>query len=335
MTPLDSLDAAERDRFERDYRAAGRPVVIRGIVADWPIVALGRRDWRAALNAIAARDSGAPADIMIAPASEKGRFFYGPDLRGFNFQRDKGPLARLARHLIEIADQADPVAIYAGAAALDAHLPGFAAEHRFPLLGDDAVVTARIWLGNATRVATHFDLSDNFAAVALGRRRFTLFPPDATPDLYVGPLNHTLAGQPVSMVDPLAPDHDRYPRYARAEAQALTAELEPGDAIYIPTLWWHHVEATEPANILINYWHNDVARGGGFTALIHALLSIRDLPAAQREGWRAWFDHFVFGDEAGEAAAHLPPSAQGVAGPASAERDEMIRRYLLTVLSSS
>src|SRR3546814_5433958 len=100
-------------------------------------------------------------------------FFYGPDLRGFNFQRDKGPLARLAGHLIEIADQADPVAIYAGAAALDAHLPGFAAEHRFPLLGDDAEVTARIWLGNATRVATHFDLSDNFAAVALGRRCFT------------------------------------------------------------------------------------------------------------------------------------------------------------------
>src|SRR3546814_8061719 len=84
-----------------------------------------------------------------------------------------------------------------------------------------------------------------------------LLPPDATPDLYVGPLNHTLAGQPVSMVDPLAPDHARYPRYARAAAQALTAELEPGDALYIPTLWWHHAEATEPANILINYWHKD------------------------------------------------------------------------------
>src|SRR3546814_5587571 len=94
-----------------------------------------------------------------------------------------------------------------------------------------------VWLGNATEVATHFDLSDNFAVVALGRRRFTLFPPGATADLYVGPLNHTLAGQPVSMVDPLAPDRQRYPRYARAEAQALIADLEPGDAIYIPALW--------------------------------------------------------------------------------------------------
>ncbi|MBB5706783.1 cupin-like domain-containing protein [Sphingopyxis panaciterrulae] len=331
MTELDSLDAAERDCFERDYRAAGRPAVIRGLVRDWPIVELGRRDWRAALAAIAARDSGAPADIMIAPASAKGRFFYGPDLRGFNFQRDRGPLARLAQHLVEIADRAEPVAIYAGAAALDVHLPGFAAEHPFSLVES---ATARVWLGNATEVATHFDLSDNFAVVALGRRRFTLFPPGATADLYVGPLNHTLAGQPVSMVDPLAPDRQRYPRYARAEAQAQTADLEPGDAIYIPALWWHHVQATGPANMLVNYWHNDAAHGGGFTALVHALLAIRDLPPAQREGWRAWFDHFVFGAEAADAAAHLPPPARGVAGPAGPERDEMIRRYLLTVLSS-
>ncbi len=62
---------------------------------------------------------------------------------------------------------------------------------------------SRVWLCNRSEVATHFDLSDNIAVVALGRRRFTLFPPTATADLYVGPFNNTLpAGQPVSMPRP-------------------------------------------------------------------------------------------------------------------------------------
>jgi hypothetical protein len=196
-------------------------------------------------------------------------------------------------------------------------------------------VQARAWLGNKTQVATHFDLSDNFAVVALGRRRFTLFPPEATADLYVGPLNVTIAGQPVSMVDPLAPDLERFPRFAAARARAVTTELVPGDALFIPSLWWHHVEATEPVNVLINYWHNDVERGGGFPALIHAMLTIRDVPEAQRRAWRHWFEHLVFGDEARHAADHLPPHGQGVNGPSSPERDEAIRQFLLKVLSAN
>ena len=193
--------------------------------------------------------------------------------------------------------------------------------------------TPRIWIGNATQVATHFDLSDNIALVAVGKRRFTLFPPESTADLYVGPLDRTLAGQPVSMVDPLAPDLDTYPRYAAAQEQALFADLEPGDAIYVPTLWWHHVAATAPINVLMNYWHNDAAHGGGFLALVHAMLSIRDLPAPQREAWRHWFDHFVFGEDAPHSAVHLPPHARGVHGPPSPERDMMIRRFVAQVLS--
>jgi hypothetical protein len=135
------------------------------------------------------------------------------------------------------------------------------------------------------------------------------------------------------MVDPLAPDLKRFPRYADAQRLALTTELAPGDALYVPSLWWHHVEATEPVNVLINYWHNDVERGGGFAALIHAMLAIRDLPRAQREAWRCWFDHFVFGDAAQHAADHLPSHAKGVNGPSTPERDELIRQFLVKVLS--
>ena len=115
----------------------------------------------------------------------------------------------------------------------------------------------RIWIGNRSLVSTHFDLSDNIACVVAGRRRFTLFPPEQLPNLYVGPLDHTMAGQPASMVELNAPDFERFPRFREALAAAVTAELEPGDAIYIPTLWWHQIEALAPFNILVNYWWED------------------------------------------------------------------------------
>ncbi|GAA0268608.1 cupin-like domain-containing protein [Alteraurantiacibacter aestuarii] len=334
MTPIEEIAACDGPAFERDYRPQYRPLVIRGLAREWPIVQAGLKSPEAALSMIEQLDSGAPTDIMLAPESEHGRFFYSPDLRGFNFRRERLSLSGLAQHLRTIAGDPAPIGIYAGATSTATHLPGFDQRNPLPLVADMQAI-ARIWLGNATQVATHFDLSDNFAVVAVGRRRFTLFPPEQTGNLYVGPLNVTLAGQPVSMVDPLAPDLERYPRYATALETALFVDLEAGDAIYIPTLWWHHVEASAPINVLMNYWHNDVARGGGFLALVHAMMAIRDLPLPQRQAWRAWFDHMVFGEDAAGAADHLPLHARGVNGPPSPERSEMIRRFVMQVLGTS
>ena len=333
MRSVKEIEAVDCATFDRDIRPQYCPVVIRQAVSDWPLIEAGKRSAHQALSCLTGFDSGTPADIMVAPASEKGRFFYSPDMRGFNFQREKASLSQLASHLLQIENASDPIGIYAGAAPARSHLPGFDESHRFTLAAAETRPATRIWLGNATQVATHFDLSDNFAVVALGKRRFTLFPPQATPDLYVGPLDMTLAGQPVSMVDPLAPDLDRYPRFARAQEQAQWAELEPGDAIYIPTLWWHHVQASAPINILANYWHNDAQHGGGFLALVHAILAIRDQPKGQREAWRTWFEHFVFDQDAPQSARHLPPHARTVTGDPSPRRDEMIRRFIVQVLA--
>jgi hypothetical protein len=333
MTPVAEIALPDATAFEREIRPLYRPVVMRGLAADWPLVMAAKADPAAALDHIARSDTGQPTDIMVAPASERGRFFYTPDMRGFNFRREQMTLADLSRHLRDLASKPDPVGIYAGAAEIARHLPALARDNPLPLVAA-MHATARIWVGNATQVATHFDLSDNIAVVAAGRRRFTLFPPEATPDLYVGPLNITLAGQPVSMVDPLAPDHAAFPRYANVEPLAQFADLEPGDAIYIPTLWWHHVAASAPINVLVNYWHNDAPRGGGFLALVHAMLAIREQPAPQRAAWRTWFEHFVFGEDAGAAAAHLPPYAQGINGPASPARDEQMRRFIVQILGA-
>lgn len=333
MTPVTEIDEPTPRQFEDGIRSQFQPVVMRGVANNWPLVRAAGRSNRDALNIVRGHDSGAPTDIMVAPPSEKGRFFYQPDMRGVNFKQKKASLSQLADQLEQLVEADRPPGIYAGATALASHQPGLRENHPFPLADTLPDATPRIWLGNASQVATHFDMSDNFAIVVMGKRRFTLFPPEAAGDLYVGPLNFTLAGQPVSMVNPIDPDLERYPNFRNAAASALYADLEPGDAIYIPTLWWHHVSATTPINILFNYWHNDAEHGGGFLALVHGMLSIRDLPDPERAAWRSWFDHFVFGADAQHSASHLPPSAQGINGPASEQRSHMMRQFIAQVLT--
>jgi hypothetical protein len=114
---------------------------------------------------------------------------------------------------------------------------------------------------------------------------------------------------------------------------ALVAELEPGDAIYMPALWWHNVQAEGPFNILVNYWAERDDGTSPFLAMVHALMAVRDLPAAERAVWRGWFETYVFGDEAARAAEHLPPEMRGVLGAAGPERTERIRQFLLRALA--
>ena len=99
MTPIEGIAIPSREEFEEELRSRFRPFVLRGIASDWPLVKAGRDSAETALSLIERHDSGAPTDIMVAPPSEQGRFFYAPDMRGFNFQRQKGTLSQLAGQL--------------------------------------------------------------------------------------------------------------------------------------------------------------------------------------------------------------------------------------------
>ena len=136
----------------------------------------------------------------------------------------------------------------------------------------------------------------------------------------------------MSLVSLRHPDFERYPRFREALAAAHTAELGPGDAVFIPALWWHHVESLEPFNVLVNYWWHDVVGDGAladsaFDALLHGMLSIRALPPATRRAWGAFFEQYVFGDEAG-VLEHIPPDRRGILGTLSAEQLAGLRAHL-------
>ena len=165
-------------------------------------------------------------------------------------------------------------------------------------------------------------------------RRFTLFPRDQFRNLHLGPVDNTPAGRAVSMVDFHNPDLARHPRFAEAMAHGQMVEMAPGDALYIPALWWHHVEGLDDFNVLVNYWWRQTPRwmGQPQEALNHALMAIRDLPADQKAHWRDMFDYYVF-DNDDAVTAHIPKGGRGVLDPMTPELAARLRAYLLRALS--
>lgn len=238
--------------FQAEVLPSGQPMVLRDVARDWPLVIAAREDPHKAMSMLAAGANASLTSVLRADPMEEGRFHYATDGRLFNFIRGEGNIAGIIAGLREQENSNRPFAIAAQSMVAERYVPGFASTHPMPLV--PPAVDPRLWIGSAAKVATHNDPTDNVAVVAAGRRRFTLFPPSAEPDLYMGPHHPTPAGARISMVHVTAPDLDRFPRFASALEVAQEAELSPGDAIFIPCGWYHHVEALERFNVLVNYW---------------------------------------------------------------------------------
>jgi hypothetical protein len=312
---------------------AQRPAILKGVARHWPLVAKGLESPHAAGAYLKSFYSGARVAGFTGPPEIKGRYFYNDAVDGFNFTAERVALdAYLDRILAALEDDRAP-SFYVGSTDVDVYLPGLRAENDLALdhpMFAHAAPLVGIWIGNRTIACAHHDMSHNMACSLVGRRRFTLFPPEEIANLYPGPLSPTPGGQVVSMVDFAAPDFERYPRFRDALQAAQVAELEPGDVLFYPALWWHQVEALEAFNVMINYWWN-VALAYMDTpqnALLTAMLSLRDRPESEKAGWRALFDYYIFGP-ADRAGAHLPEHARGNLAPMDEMKARRLRAYLL------
>lgn len=315
-----------------------KPVVFKGLAKDWPLVRQGLQSPRAAMAYLKEYDSGQPVVGYTGAPEIKGRFHYDPEMTGLNFRAERVRLGEFLDRMAEALDAGETApSLYIGSTDIDAYLPGLRGQNDLglaPAMFGREPPMVSIWIGNRTTAAAHYDMSNNIACCVAGRRRFTLFPPEQVENLYPGPLEPTPGGQVVSLVDFDRPDFERFPRFRQAMAAAQVAELEPGDVLIYPALWWHQVEALEPFNVLVNYWWNvsPAFMDTPQTTLMHALLSLRDRPAHEKAGWKALFDYYVFGP-ADRPAAHLPPAAQGPLGPLDEARARRLRAQLLNRLN--
>ena len=227
MSPMNS-EPHRRAMARRDRRAvpAGDrargtfPRCCAGLVGQWPAVA-GRADF-------AGRDGQLPRGILDrrARAPHGGRSVHRRDASsttrrspGVNFDNIDAVRATCSRELLKTLDAPAPPALYAGAIPIPAQLPGFGQRQcarRYSSLRSRPRSGSAI----ASPSQTHFDMSYNVACVVAGRRRFTLIPPEQLENMYIGPLEFTLAGPPISMVRLEAPDFVKFPRFRAALAAA-------------------------------------------------------------------------------------------------------------------
>ena len=330
--PMRELTGVDPQALPEDVLQSTEPVLLRGLVARWPAVRAGLESAQAGRAYLQAFCGDSSVGAWLGPPEIEGRFFYNADMSGFNFQPQRLKFSAVLDELERLHNAERPPALYVGSTTVDTALPGFREANDLALGHRQALMS--IWVGNRTRIAAHHDLPDNLACVVAGRRRVTVFAPRELPNLYIGPLDFNPAGQAVSLVDFARPDLHRFPKFAQALARAQVVELAPGDAVFIPSLWWHHVEALDPFNVLVNCWwrqspaHMDTP----MNALLMAMLSVRDLPPAQRQAWQQMFEHYVFAADA-HTSAHIPQAAQGGLQPLDGKGARALRARLLKALN--
>lgn len=315
-------------QFFKDIAPNQKPIVIRGFSKAWPLTLSAQKtpnDFVAYLNKFY---TGKKTKMVVAPPSANKRFYYNEDMTDINYLSGEERLDLFLGRLLELIDRDIYPAISMQGTAVNDILPGLVNENQSQLFPE---IEPRLWIGNEGIVNTHYDGSDNVACVVAGRRRFTLFPPEQTCHLYPGSLNFTPAGAPTSLVDLNNPDFERYPLFKRALDQAYCVELGPGDAIFIPMLWWHNVESLEKVNALMNYWWNgslgpNSVSPSAIDSLNIALLAMRDLSQKQREAWRCMFDHYLFNQEI-DPRSYIPDHPQHLLGDLSTEDIRMIKDF--------
>lgn len=315
--------------FQNEIVPLYEPAILKNHVAHWPAVAAAKESNQSLLDYLNKCYAGGKVRFARLSHKYKGLLAYKEDYSDLNFIREIDDFPNfISEMLAAIEDElADTVAIQSAPVA--DYFPQFLADNQLSLFPN--TVLPRVWLGNDAVVSAHYDDSENIACLVSGKRRFTLFPPEQVENLYVGPIDFTPAGAPVSLVDFSNPDFDKFPKFRQALNHALVAELEPGDAIYIPTLWWHHVVAYGGLNTLINYWMGGSIAGNARPVpadnLLMGLLSIRELPQRQKDAWRAILDYFVFSEQA-DKHQHIPQHIRGMLARLSHKQASDIRKWL-------
>ena len=139
------------------------------------------------------------------------------------------------------------------------------ALRQFPSFEEDLTMPTAFWGGEdkyfsaVIRVSsgdlqlwTHYDAMDNMLIQLHGEKRILLFPPAVAGDLYLEGSSSIV--RDVDNHDPLV-----FPRFSRARQAALEVVLQPGDVLYIPALWSHHVTALHGPSIALNVFHRHLS----------------------------------------------------------------------------
>jgi hypothetical protein len=225
---VDHMPVLTREQFRSRYYADNRPVLLEGLVDDWPAL----RRWSPRYL----RDT-VPDALIEVMADRAGDAEYEIN-------------SELHRTTVRMADYVD--AVTSGGPSNDVYL--VANNHFFDnpdvaVLKDDFAVpgpyldpaaaagSVFFWFGpGGTVTPLHHDVANVLFVQVHGTKRITLVPALQVHRLYNDVGVYT-------GIDPDKPDPERFPLFTGTTPLQVT--LGPGQALFIPVGWWHRVEALE------------------------------------------------------------------------------------------
>jgi hypothetical protein len=300
--PLPRRPWPGREEFEERYWAGSTPVVFTDLVSRWPAM----QAWTP--RRLVERFGDAQVDVAV------GR------------SRDPDYDQHTERHTVRMTLRRFVAEVQAAGESNDLYM---VANHRNllkelgPVLEDVALPAdvfrteslargAAFWLGPAGTVTPlHHDTSNILFCQVIGQKRFRLVAPTET-RLFDG------ARAMYAAVDPERPDHERFPWWP--EVREIVDVIAPGEALFLPVGWWHHVRALDlSVSLAVNAfrrpntfdWYVPGSLGAGLD------VSAEREPREPRSGERRERDREVVVDPAREGLGQRAEEA----APEAHERD--------------
>ncbi len=227
--PISEIDVFDHDRFVRNYKSKGLPVVIKGGARHWP--AVGK--WTPAYFAEHFGDKTVTPSMNL-PDTEVPYQFTDMDFRE----------TMTIREFVQRMKSGERCYIDQVLAGL---FEGMDGDYRFDDFQTPDIKAVVFWLGSNTRSGLHYDHVDNFFAQICGSKLAIIAEPLEGRNLHLFPDSHTK-----SQIAPEHPDAKSHPRVGLATLQS--AELEAGDVLYLPQGWWHYF-ASSADSISLACWH--------------------------------------------------------------------------------
>lgn len=243
--------ALDRATFLREHYAANRPVVMTGAFDTWP----ARKQW----GFDYLRQTCGQLEVQVQSGRDRNANYETQAQQHRTMMRMADYLDRL-QEIDERGERSNDLYITAGNANINEHTLKALWPDTQPALPEylDSRLVSRngfFWMGpRGTMTPLHHDLTNNFMAQVMGRKRVWLIAPEYTPLL----ANHLHC---FSEVDLANIDYARFPMMR--DVRVLEHVLQPGELLFLPIGWWHQVEGLD-TTITMTYtnflWPNDHAR---------------------------------------------------------------------------
>ena len=235
--PIPRVSGTSRAEFRAEYEANQRPVILEGMIEDWP----ARQKWSPDYLKEVFGDVTCHATLDLPDEGPLG------DHKWADFTRWM-PLAAFVDHMRAATK---PCYMQQLPERLFEDIVKYFDFERLTEFGNFPVYI-NIFLGSHnTNSSLHYDMPNNFLAQIHGVKQLFMFAPEQHKHIAVYP--DCLR---VSPIDPYAPDLARWPGFK--DARGVVGVLNPGDVAYIPKVWWHQLRSLGES-ISVNCWYGQDA----------------------------------------------------------------------------